>query len=341
MSLQKLTPSVSMIMAKVLFALMPGIVVYAYFFGWGIVIQIGLATLTACVSEYLILKIRRYPAAPFLLDGSAVLTAWLLALSFPPLGAWWMVVVATLFAVIVAKHLFGGIGQNIFNPAMVGWAVMMIAFPAEMSRYTAPLPLNSHLLDLKETLQYIFLAQLPANSYFDAIAYATPLDFIKTAVFTEGKLGETLRNPLFGIVGGVGMEWVAFAYFLGGLFLLQQRIISWHIPLGVLLGVGMMAGGYYGYDSSLYVSPGLHFAAGGTMLCAFFIATDPVTSPTTVWGKLLFSVMVGSLIYIIRVFGGFPDGVAFAVLIMNMCVPLMDQYTRPNVFGHHNRRQER
>lgn len=337
LSLQKTMPSVSLIMSKVLLALIPAIVVYTYFFGFGILIQIVLATLTACVSEYLVLKIRRYPVSPFLLDGSVVLTAWLLALSFPPLTSWWMVVLATVFAVIVAKHLFGGMGHNIFNPAMVGWATLMVAFPAEMSRYSAPFNLNPHFLDLNETIQSIFFGQ-PEIRNFDAIAYATPLDFIKTAVFTGESLEAALKHSLFGAVGGVGMEWVSLAYLLGGLFLLQQRIISWHIPLGVLLSIGLMAGLLHGYDASQYVSPHLHFAAGGTLLCAFFIATDPVTSPTTSWGKIIFSVMIGILIYVIRVFGGFPDGVAFAVLIMNMFVPLIDQYTRPKVFGQQNRK---
>jgi electron transport complex protein RnfD len=333
-------PPVSLVMLKVLAALLPAITVYVYFYGIGIVVQLGLATLTAWLAEYVMLKARGYKVMPFLLDGSATVTAWLLALSFPPLAPWWLIIIACAFAIIIAKHLYGGIGNNLFNPAMVGYAMMIIAFPAYMSRYAAPGLISPHSLNMLEEVQYIFLGILPQNVSFDAIVCATPLNIIKTALLTKTDIRQVLDQPLFGLLGGVGMEWVSLAYLVGGLLLLQQRLISWQIPAGFLLGIGSISGLLYLYDAAHYMSPWFHLLSGGTMLGAFFIATDPVTGPTTPVGRLIFAVLIGMLTYIIRVFGGFPDGVAFAVLIMNIAVPFIDQYTQPSVFGHHIKKRE-
>lgn len=330
---------VSIVMLKVLLALLPAIGVYAWFFGVGILIQLVLASLTAWLAEYLMLKARHYPVRPFLLDGSVTVTAWLLALSFPPLAPWWMIVVATLFAVVIAKHLYGGLGNNMFNPAMVGFAVMVIAFPAQISRYAAPWVLSAHPLSILEELRYIFLGVMPAGLSFDAIASATPLDMIKTGLLARENLQLILQDPIFGVWAGVGGEWIALAYLLGGLFLLQQRLIPWQIPVGVLAGVGLLAGALFWYDPARYMVPWFHLLSGGTMLGAFFIATDPVTGPTTPLGRFIFALLIGVLTYVIRVFGGFPDGVAFAVLIMNIAVPFIDQYTQPKVFGHKARKK--
>lgn len=323
--------SVSIVMLKVMIALLPGIAVYVYLYGIGIGIQLILATITAWITEYVMLKIRAYQARPFLLDGSVTVTAWLLALSFPPLAPWWMIVLATAFAVIVAKHLYGGLGHNLFNPAMVGFAVMMIAYPQEMSRYITPS--MADLLDVKDTLHYIFLGIMPKHLSLDAMVSATPLDQMKTALLAKAILHDG-AVPLFVLKGAAGMEWVAIAYLLGGLFLLQQRLIPWQIPLGVIMGVSVLAIPLHFYAPMKYASIFVHLLSGGTLLCAFFIATDPVTAPATVWGRGIFAFAVGALTYVIRVFGGFPDGIAFAVLMMNMAVPLIDQYTRPAVFGH-------
>lgn len=330
---------VSIVMLKVLAALLPGIAVYVYFYGIGIVVQLGLASITAWLAEYLMLKARGYHVIPFLLDGSATVTAWLLALSFPPLAPWWLVVVACAFAIIISKHLYGGVGNNIFNPAMVGFAMVGIAFPAQMSRHAAPWIISHYPLSMGEEVQYIFFGILPQNLSFDAIASATPLDIIKTALLANTGIESALKHPSFGLLGGTGIEWVSWAYVLGGLFLLQQRLISWRIPAGFLVGMGSVSGLLYLYDANYYMSPWFHLFSGGTMLGAFFIATDPVTGPATPKGGVIFACLIGILTYVIRVFGGFPDGIAYAVLAMNIAVPFIDQFTQPHVFGHKTRKK--
>jgi electron transport complex protein RnfD len=324
--------SVTVVMLKVLAALLPAILVYVYFYGIGIAVQLGLATLTAWLTEYLMLKIRGYKTMPFLLDGSATVTAWLLALSFPPLGPWWLVVVACALAVMIAKHLYGGVGSNIFNPAMVGYAIMIIAFPAHMSRYPGLTP----SLTMLEEIRYIFLGVLPPTLSFDTLVSATPLNILKTLWLV--KTDTLLAQPLLD-VWGVGMTWVALAYLLGGLFLLQQRLIPWQIPAGFLLSMVALSGLLYLYNTN-YLPPEFHVLSGGTLLGAFFIATDPVSAPSTPLGRFIFASLIGVLTYTIRVFGGFPDGVAFAVLIMNIAVPFIDQYTRPSVFGHSTKKRK-
>lgn len=330
-----LTPgnSVSTIMLLVLAALLPAIAVYYFFFGPGILISLALASITALVAEAAMLQLRNYPVKPFLTDGSAVLTAWLLALSIPPLAPWWLIVVGTAFAIVVAKHLYGGLGNNLFNPAMVGFAVLMISFPATMTQWPAPLLLSQHPVGFSEALQYTFSGTLQGVK-LDAVTMATPLDTLKTQLNLQHTVGEVKHMPVFGVFGGKGGEVVAAMYLLGGLFLLQRRIITWHTPVSFLATLALVAALFNGIDPSRYASPMFHLFTGGAMLGAFFIATDYVTSPTTPLGKLIFGTGVGFLEYVIRVFGGYPDGIAFSILIMNATVPLIDAYTQPRVFGH-------
>jgi electron transport complex protein RnfD len=269
----------------------------------------------------------------FLTDGSAILTGWLLALSIPPLAPWWLVVVGTAFAIVVAKHLYGGLGNNLFNPAMVGFAVLMISFPSHMTQWTAPLLLSQHPVGFSEALQYYFSGALQGVR-LDAVTMATPLDTLKTQLNLQHTVGEIKHMPIFGNFGGKGGEVIAAMYLLGGLFLLQQRIITWHAPVSFLVTLALIAALLNGIDPNRYASPMFHLFTGGAMLGAFFIATDYVTSPTTPLGKLIFGTGVGFLEYVIRVFGGYPDGVAFSILIMNAAVPLIDAYTQPRVFGH-------
>ncbi|MDP2878144.1 MAG: electron transport complex subunit RsxD [Sulfuricella sp.] len=330
-----LTPgsSVSTIMLLVLAALLPAIAVYYFFFGPGILISLALASVTALVAEAAMLQLRNYPVKHFLADGSAVLTGWLLALSIPPLAPWWLVVVGTAFAIVVAKHLYGGLGNNLFNPAMVGFAVLMISFPATMTQWPAPLLLSQHPVGFSEALQYYFSGTLQGVK-LDAVTMATPLDALKTQLSLQHTVGEVKSMPIFGNFGGKGTEAIAAMYLLGGLFLLQRRIITWHTPVSFLVTLALIAALFNGIDPNRYASPMFHLFTGGAMLGAFFIATDYVTSPTTPLGKLVFGASVGFLVYVIRVFGGYPDGIAFAVLIMNAAVPLIDAYTQPRVYGH-------
>ena len=330
-----LTPgsSVSTIMLLVLAALVPAIGAYYFFFGPAILISLALASATALLAEAAMLKLRNYPLKYFLTDGSAVLTAWLLALSIPPLAPWWLIVIGTAFAIIVAKHLYGGLGNNLFNPAMVGFAVLMISFPAYMTHWPAPLLLSQHPVGFTEALQYYFSGALQGVK-LDAVTMATPLDTLKTQLQLQHTVGEVKTMPIFGNFGGKGGEVVAAMYLLGGLFLLQQRIITWHSPISFLVTLALVAALFNGIDPNRFATPMFHLFTGGAMLGAFFIATDYVTSPTTPLGKLIFGTGVGFLEYVIRVFGGYPDGVAFSILIMNAAVPLIDAYTQPRVYGH-------
>ena len=326
--------SVTRIMLQVLIGLLPGIAAYAWYFGPAILVSITLATVTALVAEAAMLKARGVPVTLFLSDLSAVVTAWLLALSLPPLAPWWLIVAATAFAIVVAKQLYGGLGNNPFNPAMVGYAVMIISFPVQMTQWPAPLELATVHLNFIDQLGYIFLNQLPPGVKLDGISMATPLDTVRTQLHLDKTLSEIAGQPIFGDWGGKDGERVALAFLLGGLYLLQQRVITWHMPAAFIAALGLTASVLYGVDNARYAGPLFHLLTGAALLGAFFIVTDPVTGATTPKGKLIFAAGAGFLTCIIRVFGGYPDGVAFAVLLMNLCVPLIDMYTQPPVFGN-------
>jgi electron transport complex protein RnfD len=269
----------------------------------------------------------------FLSDNSALLTAWLLALSIPPLAPWWLVVVGTMFAISISKHLYGGLGSNPFNPAMVGYAVLIISFPVYMTHWISPQSLGQLHLSFAEQLQFIFGGRFPAGMTLDAVSMATPLDTLKTQLHSAHPMSDILQMPIFGQLAGQGSEMVALGFLVGGIYLLASRIISWHLPVAFLATLFITAGLFHLYDPAHYATPLFHWFSGAAMLGAFFILTDPVTSPTTTRGKLVFAAGAGFLTYIIRVFGGYPDGVAFATLLMNICVPLIDIYTQPKVFG--------
>ena len=327
-------PSVSVIMLKVALALIPAIAAYIYVYGPAILVNLTLASMTALGTEAAMLKLRNRPIKPFLCDGSALVTGWLLALAVPPLAPWWLIVVGVGFSIVIAKQLYGGLGYNPFNPAMVGYAVLLISFPLLMSGWAAPLALAKAQLSFIDQLSYIFNGSLPAGVTLDAITSATPLDYLKTQLTLNHSAQSVMNAPIFGAFGGKGNELVTFAYLLGGLYLLQQKIITWHLPVAFLAAIAVISGVFYVADSQHYVNPLFHLFSGATMLAAFFIITDPVSGPTTPKGKLVFAAGIGLLTYLIRVLGGYPDGVAFAVIIFNICVPLIDTYTQPRVFGH-------
>lgn len=321
---------VSHIMLTVIAALLPGLLVSVYVFGAGVLLQLVLASLACLGFEAAMLRARGLPLRPFLADGSAWVTAWLLALSFPPLGPWWLLVVASFFAIVVAKHLYGGLGNNPFNPAMVGFAVMIISFPAQMSQWAAPYG----SLSAWEQVVHILTRQLPERVALDAVSAATPLDYLKTRLSAGQGLDDALHGPVFGYLAGAGSEWVAAAFALGGLYLLARRLLSWHAPVAMLTTLAVVAALFHALDPTHFVGAPLHLLAGASMLGAWFIVTDPVTGPVTPRGKLLFGAGVGLLLWVIRSFGSFPDGMAFAILLMNIAVPLIDRYTQPPVFGH-------
>lgn len=321
--------SVQRVMLQVLAALLPGIAAYAWIFGPIILVQLALATATALAAEAAMLKLREKPLAMFLSDGSAIVTAWLIALTFPPLSPWWLIVTGTLFAIVIAKHLYGGLGQNPFNPAMVAFAVCIVSFPALMSQW----PSVGLQVSFADQARVVF-GLLPR---LDAISGATPLDTLKTALkLDEGSVSVTqllADQTVYGFFAGRGWEWVTGGYLLGGLFLLWRGIISWHAPVSFIAGLTLLSGMLWAYQPTQFANPLFHLFSGGAMLGAWFIVTDPVSGCTTTKGKLIFGFVAGALAYLIRVFGGYPDGVAFAVLLLNICVPLIDHYTQPAIFG--------
>lgn len=331
--------AVSQIMLRVLLALVPGIALYVWYFGPAILVSLALASFAALATEALMLKLRARPLRPFLSDNSALLTAWLLALSVPPLAPWWLVVVGVVFAIGVAKHLYGGLGNNPFNPAMIGYAVLIISFPYEMTHWVSPQALGGVQLSFAEQMRFIFLHTLPPGLTLDAITMATPLDTLKTQLHLGLSVNEIRELPIYGRLAGQGSEMVAAGFALGGLYLLFTRIISWHLPLVFLGTLFAIAGIFHLYDPAHYAAPLFHWFSGAAMIGAFFILTDPISSPTTARGKILFAAGAATLAYLIRVFGGFPDGIAFATILMNMCVPLIDAYTQPAIFGRKGERK--
>lgn len=335
------TLSVSQVMRTVIYALIPGVLIYVWWFGFGVGINIILAIASALIFEFAMLVIRNRPVAPYLFDGSAVVTAILLALAMPPLLPWWLPVLGSFFAIVVAKHLYGGLGYNTFNPAMAAYAVLLISFPLEFSRWAAPMDLIDQPLSLVQILNYSFYQQLPSGLSFDAVTAATPLDYLRTETGLGRSVSDISQASIFGQMAGVGMEWVNVGFLLGGIWLIYRRIISWHIPVAVLSSLFAIASCGYFINAEHYEDPLFHLMSGASILCAFFIATDPVTASTTPLGRIIYGIGIGLLIFSIRSWGGYPDGVAFAVLLMGLCVPLLDHYTAPKVYGARRKFKDR
>jgi len=332
----------SRIMLLVLLATVPGIAVQTWFFGWGTLVQILIASVTAWVAEAAILRLRKQEIGKTLGDNSALLTGLLLAISIPSMAPWWMVVLGTAFAVIIAKQLYGGLGNNPFNPAMIGYVVLLISFPVQMTSWLPPQEIAINTPNLMDTLQIILSGHTATGTDInalrmgvDGISQATPLDTFKTSLHAGHSVNDILHSTIYrGALAGIGWQWVNVAYLVGGLFLLWQRAIRWHIPVSFLVTLTVCATLGWAFSPESLASPQLHILSGATMLGAFFILTDPVTASTTNRGRLLYGALAGVLVWLIRSFGGYPDGVAFATLLANITVPLIDYYTRPRVYGH-------
>ncbi len=325
---------VSRLMVQVMLALIPGALCLFWLFGWGVLINLAVATATAVAAEAVALKLRGKAVLPILSDGTAVLTGLLLGLALPPLAPWWIPFIGAAFAIVVAKQLYGGLGYNPFNPAMVGYVVLIISFPLQMTLWSAPRGIDGEMLSLVDTLGLVFAQLPPEGATLDALTMATPLDSYKTQIGQNLTWSEIVSGPLFGRFAGYGWEWVNLAFLVGGVWLWQRRAIHWHIPVAMLAGLFVTALLFYIADADSFASPLFHLFSGATMLGAFFIATDPVSAATTPRGRLYYGAGIGVLVYVIRTWGGYPDGVAFAVLLMNMAAPTIDYYTQPRVFGH-------
>lgn len=312
------------VMAGVIMALIPGMFAQLWFFGAGVLVNISVALVSAVVFETLMLLATGKSPLKFLLDGSAIVTALLLALCLPPTAPWWLTVVGTGFAMIFGKHLYGGLGNNPFNPAMIGFVVLFISFPTEMTQWTAPVGVESSIETKVGTTE--------------VVTQATPLDTMGSEARLGKSIDEIREGAVFSSLSGVGWQWIALAYLLGGIFMLARGIIRWQIPVSMLLAFTAVSTIFWLVDSAAYADPIFHLLSGATMIGAFFIATDPVSASTTPRGRLIYGAGIGILAYIIRVFATHPDGIAFAVLLMNICAPLIDAYTQPRVFGRNKKR---
>ncbi len=325
---------VDRVMAEVLVGLIPGVAALTWVFGWGTLINIGLAACFAVLAESLVMLLRRRSPWTALRDLSALVTAALFASAVPPSLPWWLTLIGILFAIVIVKQLYGGLGYNPFNPAMAAYVFLLVSYPVAMTSWLAPMDLVHHPLGFSESLQLILSGTLPANLDWDAISSATPLDHLRGRLDLGQTIDQIAQDPTWGIIGGHGWEWVNLGFLLGGLYLLARRVITWHIPLVMLASLALWATLFWAIDPQIHASPWFHLFSGSTMLGAFFIATDPVTACTTNRGQLVFGACIGLIVYLIRSWGGYPDAIAFAVLLMNIAAPTIDYYTQPRVFGH-------
>jgi electron transport complex protein RnfD len=325
--------SVTRVMGMVLLALLPGTLAMFWYFGWGVLINIVLAVATAVAAEAAVLRLRGRAVGPVLIDLSAVLTAWLMAIALPPLLPWWQTVLGSAFAIVIAKQLFGGIGFNPFNPAMAGYVLLLVSFPVTMTRWLPPDVLSSGMLSLVDSLHITFSGTPPLGQTWDAITSATPLDEMRTQLSQNLMISEIRESPLWGDFGGRGWEWIGNWFLIGGLFMIWRRVISWRIPASMLGALILVSGLFWAIDPNTHPFPAFHVFSGGAILGAFFIATDPVSASTTPRGQLIYGAMIGLLVFVIRTWGGYPDAVAFAVLLLNMAAPTIDYYTQPRIFG--------
>ena len=308
-------------MLLVILALMPAYVVSVIEFGWGALITAAISVCACVATEYLIGRYLLKEKKQTVSDLSAVLTGLLLAFNLPSNLDWWIVLIGAVVAIGVGKMTFGGLGQNPFNPALVGRVFLLISFPAQMTTWP--------------------LAQGFAGSYVDAETGATPLYFLKHIVEAGDASAiqylPSLWDSFLGVMGGSLGEVSAAALILGGLILICCRVITWHIPVAIIATVacfaaciGLAGALPEGLTTGQYVA--YQLLSGGLMLGAFFMATDYVTSPMTAWGKILFGIGIGFIVMVIRTWGNYPEGMSFAILIMNACVPLLNKF-RPTRFG--------
>lgn len=322
-------------MMLVMAALTPATAYGFYLFGWPAIILFSITLGSAFIFEVICLLLAKRSVSMFALDGSAILTAWLLAISMPPWAPWWIAVVGSGIAIVIGKQVFGGLGQNVFNPAMVARVALLISFPLEMTTYMQPLVIFSEgAPTFMDSMSIIFGA-----GNFDAVSSASLLDTIKTDLGQGVPLGEIMDgrySPANWILGNsissIG-EGSALLLILGGIALIFGRIITWYIPVSTIVALGVIATLFNLIDPSQYPDAMVHLFSGATMLAVFFIATDPVTSPMSPKGQIVFGIGLGLLVYIIRTWAAYPEGVSFAILLMNAMTPLIDRYVRPRIFG--------
>lgn len=323
------------IMRKVILALLPAAGFGVLIFGWPALYLTAVTIAAALLFEVFCLKLKGVPALPFLRDGSAILTGLLVAMTLPPWAPWWIGVVGSGIAIVLGKQVYGGLGQNLFNPAMLARVALLISFPIEMTAWADVNPLFFGPGPV-DSLAITFAGLPPA----DGASGATTLGAVKTG-FTQNQTLPGLLADYSGVLAMIGWERGSLGetstllLLLGGLWLLRQGIIQWMIPLSLLGTVAGLALALHVFDSEHYLGPWVHLNSGAVMLVAFFIATDYVTSPNTPLGQVLFGIGCGVLIFVIRTFGSYPEGTGFAVLLMNAATPLIDHYIRPRIYGRY------
>lgn len=304
------------IMQFVVLSLLPASLWGVYLFGLPALLTLVLSVAFCVAFEALAQKM--FGRKVTLWDFSAVVTGVLLALNLPPTSPWWLVAIGALLAMVFAKQVYGGLGHNIFNPALVGRVFLLISFPAQMTTWVVPNP------------------PFGLGDKFDAVTGATPLGQIKESLMLTHRVGEisaSLKDLIIGNTGGSLGEMSALLLLLGAAFLLLKRVISWHTPVTFIGVVFVCALIGHSFWPSRCAHPLIHVFSGGLILGAFFMATDYVTTPITPLGKLIFGSGCGFITFIIRQFGGYPEGVSFAILLMNALTPLIDSYVKPRVFG--------
>ncbi len=307
--------STQKIMYRVIYAMIPALAWSVFVFGLD-ALRVTLIAVVACLAfEYAIqkylLKIK-----PMITDGSALITGILLAFNVPSNIPWWIIIIGSLAAIGIGKLSFGGLGNNIFNPALVGRVFMLISFPVQMTSW----PVN-------------------ARSGIDAITSATPLSIIKEGISNGIPISEitqklpTTFDMLMGNIGGSLGEISALLLILGGLYMLWKKVITWHIPVSIIATVAFVAAVFWVINPTTYINPVYHVLSGGLMLGAIYMATDMVTSPMNPKGQIIYGVGIGLITISIRMFGAYPEGISFAILIMNAVTPLINTYVKPKRFG--------
>ncbi|OMH37952.1 RnfABCDGE type electron transport complex subunit D [Motiliproteus sp. MSK22-1] len=324
------------LMTTVLIALLPATVFGIYIFGLPALNTVVLCLLSAFLFESLCVWLVKKRIRLVLFDGSALLTGLLLALTLPPWAPWWISVGGTGFAIIVGKHVYGGLGQNPFNPAMLARVALLLSFPLQMTAWVNPAPLFS--ANSPGVMDSLFTT-FGGMDIPDALSGATLLGQVKTDLGQGLGLNSLLVNYYDPLLNGIGFtsgslgETSSLLILLGGVYLIWRGIINWQLPLSLLISVTVISSLFYGFNPEQYASPLYHLSSGALMLGAFFILTDPVTTPATIRGQVIFGTSCGLLVYVIRTWGGYPEGVAFAVLLMNGLTPLIDHYFKPRQYG--------
>ncbi|MDM8569675.1 RnfABCDGE type electron transport complex subunit D [Thiotrichales bacterium HSG1] len=302
-------------MLDVIYALLPIVLLSTYFFGVSVLLILAATILGAVLTEWI------FSEKNTLLDGSAILTGLLLGLTLPPNLPLWMAFIGSVVGVGLGKTIWGGLGNNLFNPALVGRAFLLANFPVAMTTWVPQV--DNQLTIFASNLTMPFM-QSP-----DTISTATPLGLMK---FEQQVT--PWSNLIFGNSSGSFGETCGLLIILAGLYLILRRAIDWRIPVAILGSVAIFTGLLFTYDSNIYPSPMFSVFSGGLLFGTFFMATDPVTSPLTPKGTWIFGIGIGIIVVLIRVFGGFPEGVMYAILLMNATVPLIERYTQPRPFGH-------